>query len=206
MASIQVAQLSEGKNNTIVSFAYGVVYGDESPASLPSYADIQSKLDSDTKVVSSATVDSVSSPSTDPCAYHLPASTIRPKTTSRAGTTPKNLLPSSSTSMSRLASHSTIRPTASPTTNMNSLSTRRSPTVTSPAVTVMRNATSTTPSKGTPSSPLGCSRLLPDSRNPTKATVLSLALAVRRDIEDGQHEVAVQTTDARILVDDVTQT
>nr|CDJ92446.1 Protein T19D12.1 [Haemonchus contortus] len=69
MASVQVAQLRRGMNNLIISFAYGVVYGDETTASLPSYDDIQSQLDRDTSIVNSATVASVSSQNTNPCSY-----------------------------------------------------------------------------------------------------------------------------------------
>ncbi|KAK6043348.1 hypothetical protein COOONC_19146 [Cooperia oncophora] len=138
MASVQVAQLSKGKNNTIVSFAYGVVYGDETLASLPSYKDIQSKLDSDTKVVNSATVASVSSPSTDPCAYQQPSSTLAPRTTSRMETTPNNLWTSQVTVKTTAPALTTILPRTSPTAKLSSASTRRLTTAaryTSSAVT-----------------------------------------------------------------------
>ncbi|KAK6735104.1 hypothetical protein RB195_018350 [Necator americanus] len=66
-ASVQVAQLRKGRDNTVVCFAYGVVYGNEDVDALPSYSTIQSELDSTSNVVAEAKVDNVSSDNNNPC-------------------------------------------------------------------------------------------------------------------------------------------
>ncbi|VDM70092.1 unnamed protein product, partial [Strongylus vulgaris] len=60
-ASVQVAQLREGKDNTTICFAYGTVYGNVDASALPSFLTIQLQLDSKTNVVTDAIVDTVSS-------------------------------------------------------------------------------------------------------------------------------------------------
>ncbi|EYC17756.1 hypothetical protein Y032_0029g1854 [Ancylostoma ceylanicum] len=106
-ASVQVVQLRKGKDDTVICYAYGVVYGNEDAASLPSYTNIQSQLDSNTKIVADASVDSVSSTTNNPC----------------------NILPSSTTSTASIpAFTSTMKPV---TSQNNRISTQSSPTASS---------------------------------------------------------------------------
>lgn len=53
----------KGTDDTVVCFAFGVVYGNEDATSLPSYTNIQSQLDSNRRIVAVASVDDVSSES-----------------------------------------------------------------------------------------------------------------------------------------------
>ncbi|CAJ0607315.1 unnamed protein product [Cylicocyclus nassatus] len=65
--SVQVAQLREGQNGSIICFAYGTVYGNVDASALPSYSAIQSQINSTTSLATGATVDTVSSPINSPC-------------------------------------------------------------------------------------------------------------------------------------------
>ncbi|EPB78582.1 hypothetical protein ANCCEY_02322 [Ancylostoma ceylanicum] len=105
--SVFKQEFRKGKDDTVICYAYGVVYGNEDAASLPSYTNIQSQLDSNTKIVADASVDSVSSTTNNPC----------------------NILPSSTTSTASIpAFTSTMKPV---TSQNNRISTQSSPTASS---------------------------------------------------------------------------
>ncbi|XGW10688.1 hypothetical protein V3C99_012301, partial [Haemonchus contortus] len=176
MASVQVAQLRRGINNTVISFAYGVVYGDETTASLPSYNDIQSQLDRDTSVVNSATVESISGQNTNPCSYQQ-LTTLSPVTVYHSTPSGNTTLPimttiegtTSHNSTTKSRGGSTTLPSPPPSTSSTEHSTPQI-TRTSSSATASQGSSSYSKSSSTVTST--SSQSLPTTQPAASSTLL----------------------------------
>uniref|UniRef100_A0A7I4Y369 VWFA domain-containing protein n=1 Tax=Haemonchus contortus TaxID=6289 RepID=A0A7I4Y369_HAECO len=205
MASVQVAQLRRGMNNLIISFAYGVVYGDETTASLPSYDDIQSQLDRDTSIVNSATVASVSSQNTNPCSYQqlttsspvtIHHSTPSGNTTSPLMTTIERTTPPYSTTKSQ--GGSSIFPPPPPSTSSTEHSTTQATQTSSTATVSQGSSTGYSKSRSTVTS--NSSQSLPTTQPAASSTLLrsqstsSLATESSEFTTTSHHSPSTKTT------------
>ncbi|KIH63466.1 hypothetical protein ANCDUO_06232 [Ancylostoma duodenale] len=129
----------KGKDNTVICYAYGVVYGNEDVASLPTYTKIQTQLDSNTKLIADASVDSVSSTTNNPCNIStspIVSTTSTPAllSTLKSATTPNNRLSTRGPQTTSSAFNVTRLATTKPTTHSSSpglISSTSVPTVTS---------------------------------------------------------------------------